>query len=75
MCFFFLYKLLLTEEEIKIKTEVWLEENREYLIKMKGKVVAFIYYCYYCSGKLCREKFLKKGRRKGREGDEFIAVG
>ena len=29
-------KLLLTEEEIKIKTEVWLEENREYLIKMKG---------------------------------------
>eukprot|EP00111_Clytia_hemisphaerica_P024927 TCONS_00073442-protein len=29
--------LLLTEEEIKIKTEVWLEENREYLIKMKEK--------------------------------------
>ena len=30
-------KLLLTEEEIKIKTEVWLEENKEYLLKMKEK--------------------------------------
>jgi len=30
-------KLLLTEHEIKIKTEIWLDENRDYLQKMKEK--------------------------------------
>lgn len=30
-------KLLLTEDEIKIKTEIWMEENKEYLLKMKEK--------------------------------------
>lgn len=30
-------QLLLTEEEIRIKTEVWLEENKEYLLKLKEK--------------------------------------
>ncbi|XP_012554613.1 transcription factor IIIB 90 kDa subunit isoform X1 [Hydra vulgaris] len=30
-------ELLLTEDEIKIKTEIWLEENKEYLQKMKEK--------------------------------------
>lgn len=35
--FFTLQQFVLTEEEIELKTNLWMAENKDYLIALKGK--------------------------------------
>ena len=34
-------QLLLSEEEVKIKTEMWMKENEDYLVLQKGSSLSF----------------------------------
>ena len=38
---FFVVQLLLSEEEVKIKTEMWMKENEDYLVLQKGSSLSF----------------------------------
>ena len=47
------FQCLLNSEEIEIKTKLWMEENKDYLEKLKGEfIIMFIYVCTACAVKV-----------------------
>ena len=43
----FVVQLLLSEEEVKIKTEMWMKENEDYLVLQKGNSLSSQPPCMY----------------------------